>query len=93
MFKSSYFAIATPFIISGYLNFKPQAYLPGDGGTGSTYVDRIFGDVDCSGTVDSRDNQDISKFVQHQTPLSRPSGCPTVGNFLKVGTTYLTWVI
>jgi len=42
-------------------------------------VDRIWGDVDCDGTVGTRDSQALLRNVLEQPPLSQTGDCPAIG--------------
>lgn len=54
-------------------------------------VTRIWGDVDCNGTVAARDTQGVLRNILSQNALSQTEPCPDIGTTVTVGGVSVPW--
>jgi hypothetical protein len=47
--------------------------------------ERVWGDLDCNGSISSRDNQALLRNVLSQGALSQTEPCPAIGTQVVVG--------
>jgi hypothetical protein len=56
-----------------------------------TVTERLWGDLDCNGTVAARDNQALLRFILGQPPLGQTEPCPDIGSDVTVDGTQRVW--